>query len=177
MQLCLALGANVFVTSSSPQKIARAKELGAVDGVNYRDDAWPMHLQELLVSNAKDGKPPLLDSIIDSAGGDICTKTLKTLKQGGIVVCYGMTAVPKIEFTMREVLKNVELKGSTLGSRKDLLDATAFAEKHQFVPEVSHVLRGLDEVHEGLNLLRQGAQFGKIIIKFPGREPDGSIRL
>jgi len=114
MQLCLALGANVVVTSSSPQKIALAKELGAVDGVNYLDgtyhvfevprkqsanlsslfhpsvDAWPEHLQNLLVSNAKDGKAPLLDSIIDSAGGDICAKTLKILKQGGIVVCYGM---------------------------------------------------------------------------------------
>ncbi len=67
--------------------------------------------------------------------------------------------------------------GSTLGSRKDLLDATAFIEKHRIVPEVSHVLRGLDEVPEGFNLLRQGAQFGKIVVKFPGREPDGSVRL
>ncbi|KAF8327217.1 uncharacterized protein EI90DRAFT_3225625 [Cantharellus anzutake] len=177
MQICLALGANVYVTSSSPQKIARAQELGAIDGVNYRDEAWPEHLGKILIANAKNEGTALLDSVIDSAGGDICAKSLKILKHGGIVVCYGMTSVPKIEFTMREVLRNVELKGSTMGSRKDLLDATAFMEKHRIVPEVSHVLRGLEEIHEGFKLLNEGAQIGKIVVKFPGREPDGSVRL
>ena len=68
----------------------------------------------------------MLDAIIDSAGGDIMTKTTKMMKPGAVVSCYGMwvdisasvlvlivdrTAVPSVTMTMREVLKNIELKG------------------------------------------------------------------
>lgn len=64
-----------------------------------------------------------------------------------------------------------------MGSRQDLIDATAFLAKHRIVPEVSHVLRGLDEAEEGFNLLKEGGQIGKIVIKFAGRNPDGEVRL
>ena len=67
--------------------------------------------------------------------------------------------------------------GSTLGSRKDLLDATAFIEKHQIFPKVSHVLQGFDGLYEGLRLMRDGTQFGKIVVKFPGSEPEERTRL
>lgn len=64
-----------------------------------------------------------------------------------------------------------------MGSRYDLIDATNFITKHNIVPEVSTVLRGLEEAEEGFKLLQAGDQMGKIIIKFPGRTPDGDIRL
>ena len=52
-----------------------------------------------------------LDSVIDSAGGDIMKQTLKLLKSGGKVVCYGMTAVPEITFRMPDVMRNIQLLG------------------------------------------------------------------
>lgn len=64
-----------------------------------------------------------------------------------------------------------------MGSRQDFLDATAFLTTHRLVPEVSHVLRGLEEAEEGFKLIQSGAQMGKVVIKFAGRNPDGEVRM
>ncbi|KAF9517984.1 hypothetical protein BS47DRAFT_1482931 [Hydnum rufescens UP504] len=153
LQLCVAIGARVFVTSSDPAKIDRAIELGAVGGVMYTEEKWPSQLGKLLKTHGAHSAD--LSVIIDSAGGDISGKTMKLLRHGARVVCYGLTASGSINFTIREVLKNIELKGSTMGSRQELIDATAFIEKHRIVPVVSHVLRGLEEAEQGFEILRQ----------------------
>ena len=64
-----------------------------------------------------------------------------------------------------------------MGSRQDFIDATNFITKHQIIPEVSHVLRGLEESEEVFKLLASGDRMGKIVIKFPGRAAEGDIRL
>lgn len=63
-----------------------------------------------------------------------------------------------------------------MGSRQDFLDCVAFLAEKQIYPEVSHVLRGLDEAQEGFRLMESGSQIGKIVIKFPGRTPEGDVR-
>ena len=107
MQICLAIGANVYVTSGNPDKIRRATSLGVKGGANYNDsrfhhdhvltlnlitilfckESWPVQVSALL---AKEKKGTMLDAIIDSGGGDIMGQAGKILKQGGRVVCYGM---------------------------------------------------------------------------------------
>ncbi len=67
--------------------------------------------------------------------------------------------------TMREVMKNQRLIGSTMGSHQDLIDATNFLAKHKIVPVVSHVLDGLESADEGFKLLDKGDHFGKIVIR------------
>ena len=67
--------------------------------------------------------------------------------------------------TMREVMKNQRLLGSTMGSRADLAAATAFMAEHRIVPIVSTVLDGLAAAEEGFQLLEQGDHFGKIVIQ------------
>ncbi|KAG2106766.1 uncharacterized protein F5147DRAFT_746199 [Suillus discolor] len=163
MQLCLARGANVYVTSGSEEKIRKATALGAKGGVNYKLKDWPSHLVALLAKNS--GKSAKIDAVLDSGGGDIITRVNSVLKQGGKVVVYGMTANPQIKFTMREVLKNQRLIGSTMGSLKDLTDATTFMSEHRIVPVVSHVLEGLEAAEEGFELMKRGDQFGKIVIR------------
>ncbi|PPQ65645.1 hypothetical protein CVT24_011799 [Panaeolus cyanescens] len=167
LQLCLAKGANVYVTSGSPDKLQKAIELGAKGGANYKDRNWPSQIRELL---SKDKKNDMLDAVIDSAGGDIMNQAGKLLKQGGRVVCYGMTASPDIKFTMRQVLANQQLLGSTMGSHQDLRDATAFIEKHRIVPIVSHVVDGLESAEQGFELIKRGDQFGKVVIKLRQRD-------
>ncbi|TRM61209.1 hypothetical protein BD626DRAFT_549209 [Schizophyllum amplum] len=154
MQLCIARGATVYVTSSSPDKIRRAVELGAKAGFNYKDQAWPSQLGAVLKEEGA-----MLDGVIDAGGGDILTQTSPILKHGGRVACYGMTASPKISMTMPVVLRNQKLMGSTMGSLKDMKDATAFMEEHKVVPIVSDVLKGLD-----------ARQFGKIVIDMRGNK-------
>ncbi|OJA20396.1 hypothetical protein AZE42_05357 [Rhizopogon vesiculosus] len=163
MQLCLARGANVYVTSGNEEKIHKATSLGAKGGVNYKSNDWPSQLATILAKTS--GKPAKIDAVIDSGGGDIMTRVNSILKQGGKVVVYGMTANPQIKFTMREVLKNQRLIGSTMGSHKDLIDATKFVSENRIVPVVSHVLDGLEAAEEGFELMKRGDQFGKIVIK------------
>jgi len=83
---------------------------------------------------------------------------------------------------MREVLKNqkllgmhqvlgsresmlITIKGSTMGSRQDLINATDFLVQHRIVPIVSHVIDGLESAEEGFEILKQEKQFGKVVIK------------
>ncbi|KAI5900674.1 NAD(P)-binding protein [Schizophyllum commune H4-8] len=159
LQICLAQGVIVYVTSSSPDKINRALGLGAKAGFNYRDEDWAKQLGATL--KKENG---VLNSVIDGSGGNILTQTSSILKHGGRVVVYGTTAAPVIPMTMPAVLRNQKLIGSTMGSRKDLEDATAFMAKHKIVPVVSDVLDGLDAVEQGFDLIKRGGQFGKIVI-------------
>lgn len=166
MQICLAKGANVYVTSGSLDKVRRATLLGAKGGANYKDKSWPAQIGALL---AKEKKGTMLDAIIDSGGGDIMGQAGKLLKQGGRVVCYGMTSNPQITFTMRQILANQQLLGSTMGSHQDMRDATKFLTEHRIVPVVSHVLDGLESAEEGFELLKKGNQFGKVVINLHGK--------
>lgn len=81
-------------------------------------------------------------------------------------------------FTMREVLKNQQLIGSTMGSHKDLIDATNFIAEHRLVPVVSDILDGLESAEEGFELINKGQQFGKVVIRIRQREATaGNARL
>ncbi|KAF5364632.1 hypothetical protein D9758_005598 [Tetrapyrgos nigripes] len=163
LQLCVAKGANVYVTSGSQEKIAKAVKLGAKGGANYKDKKWSKQIQDLLQKNSPSN--PQLDSVIESAGGDVMNNLGLILKQGGRVSCYGMHANPSIPFTMRQVMRNQKLLGSTMGSIQDLKDATDFLYKHRIVPVVSHVIDGLESAEEGFELLKNGEQFGKVVIR------------
>ncbi|KZP14322.1 NAD(P)-binding protein, partial [Athelia psychrophila] len=159
IQLCIAQGANVYVTTGSADKIKKAVDLGAMGRVNYKDADWPAQLADPL---KKDGIDQL-DVVIDSAGG-LMAQVGKVLKAGGIVVCYGMTAGRQINMTMREVIRNQRLIGSTMGSKADLKDTTAFLEKHRILPAVSHVLYRLEGALGGFETMKQGEGFGKVVV-------------
>ncbi|THU80563.1 NAD-P-binding protein [Dendrothele bispora CBS 962.96] len=163
LQLCVAKGANVYVTSGSQEKIDKAKKLGAKGGANYKDKNWGKTIQDLLKTNSPSN--PQLDSVIDAGGGDIMNAIGSVLKQGGRVSCYGMHANPSIPFTMRQVMRNQKLLGSTMGSIQDLRDATDFLSKHRIVPVVSNVIEGLESAEQGFELLNKGDQFGKVVIR------------
>ena len=69
------MGIRVWVTSSSADKIARAKDLGAEGGINYREEGWEKKLLAMLPKERAS-----LDAIIDGAGGDIAAKGVRLLK-------------------------------------------------------------------------------------------------
>ena len=163
LQFAVALGSNVFVTSGDAGKLERAKQLGAAGGVSYRDADWDRQLGEILPKDR-----PFLDAVVDGAGGDVIKRTVKLLKPGGIVSCYGMTVAPKMDWIMQAVMKNIELRGSTMGSRKEFGEMVEFVRKHKIRPVVSRVAKGLDnlEAIDGLfEDMKQGKQFGKLVIE------------
>ncbi|KAK0537885.1 hypothetical protein OC842_001485 [Tilletia horrida] len=163
LQLAVAAGARVFVTGGSEAKVQRAVNMGAVGGAVYKDEDWPKKIRSQLPKDR-----PYLDSVLDSAGGDIMLAALKAgIRPGGRVVVFGMTVAPKINFTMRDVLRNVELLGSTMGSNEELRDCLAFIEKHKIKPSIDTVINGLEQAHRGFSLLANAEQrsAGKVVVK------------
>ena len=75
----------------------------------HHADKWGSHLQ-----NLTHGEP--FDVVIDGAGGDGVKIFTQLLRLGGIIVSYGMTAKPKVDYTMAAVLRNIEIRGSTMVS-------------------------------------------------------------
>lgn len=159
MQFAAARGATVFVTSSSEEKLSKAKELGASAGVNYKVSDWEKQLAKLLPKSR-----PYLDAVIDGAGGEIVNKTSGLLKHGGIIVSYGMTLGPQAPFTIKALLKNIEMRGSTMGSRKEFADMVDLVRNKQIHPVISHVVNGLNNVDELFEIMKRGENFGKLVV-------------
>ncbi|POR31439.1 Putative zinc-type alcohol dehydrogenase-like protein YogA [Tolypocladium paradoxum] len=169
LQFAVAFGCNVFVTSGDRAKIDRAKQLGAKGGVIYKNDGWEKDLQDMLPSDR-----PFLDAVIDGAGGNVVSKSVRLLKAGGVISQYGMTVSSKMDWLMQAVLANVELKGTTMGSRKEFRDMIAFVNEKKIKPIVSRTVKGLSNIEaiDGLFAeMEAGRQFGKLVIEIDG---DGS---
>lgn len=163
LQLAVAKGCNVWVTSGEETKLEKAKVLGARGGVVYKNAGWETSLAKQLPSSRT-----YFDAVIDGAGGDIIAKAIRLLKPGGVVSCYGMTVSPKMDWLMPAVLRNLELRGSTMGSRTEFKDIVKFVQQMGIKPVVSRSVKGLDnfEAIEGLfDDLREGKQFGKLVIE------------
>ncbi|EXJ63915.1 hypothetical protein A1O7_00250 [Cladophialophora yegresii CBS 114405] len=162
LEFAKATGANVFVTSGSAEKIEKAIALGAKGGVNYKEEGWDKKLLSSLPAENKQ-----LDAIVDGAGGDVVSVGAKLLKPGGIISIYGMTISPKMPFLMQAVLKNIEVKGSTMGSRKEFRDMVNFIKTKQVKPVVSRVVQGfdLDAINSLFEDMKKGSQFGKLVVE------------
>ena len=115
LQFAVAAGAEVWVTSSSEDKIARAVDAGAQGGFLYTDDDWARVMKE------KAGAPSL---IVDSAGGPGYRSLLDLVAPGGRIVNYGATAGPPEKLDLFKVFwKQLKLVGSTMGSPDDFCHA------------------------------------------------------
>ena len=79
-----------------------------------------------------------------------------------------MTVGPKMPFLVQAVLKNIEVRGSTMGSRKEFKDMVDFIKKKETKPIVSRSVRGIENL-DGINSLfddmKRGTQFGKLVIE------------
>ncbi|CAK7566839.1 MAG: hypothetical protein SEPTF4163_004793 [Sporothrix epigloea] len=167
-QLAIAHGCRVFVTTSDPTKLERAqKELGVAGGVSYKDEDWDKQLLKMLPQAR-----PQLDAIIDGAGGDVVKRAVRLLRPGGVISSYGMTVSPKMDWLMSAVLRNIELKGSTMGSRDEFRAMVAFVREHKIRPVVSRVVYGglseanLPAIDSLFDDIKAGRQFGKVVLSF-----------
>lgn len=76
---------------------------------------------------------------------------------------------------MGEILKNIELRGSTMGSRDEFRKAVATLEASRIVPTVSSTFNNLDEADRAIEKLKEGSQFGKLVISIPASAPKGRL--
>ncbi|KAJ5679180.1 hypothetical protein N7462_007424 [Penicillium macrosclerotiorum] len=163
--LVTGIGGGVALMVSSQEKIQKAIELGASGGVSYKEEGWDKKLLGMLPSGKKN-----FDAIIDGAGGDSIEKAARLLKAGGVLSVYGMTVSPKMPFTMQTVLKNIDVRGSTMGSRKEFKEMVEFVNTQKIHPVVSRILKtdiedlvAIDGLFEDM---KEGKQFGKLVIDF-----------
>jgi zinc-binding alcohol dehydrogenase/oxidoreductase len=150
-------GADIFVTSGDENKIKKAIELGAKDGVSYKNENWD---KELLGKNNKG-----FDLIIDGTGGDTISKCLNVINPGGRIVNYGATAGNAEKFEVRKIYwKQAMLIGSSMGSDRDFKNMVDFVSTNKITPVVDKIF-GINDVCNAFRLMDISGQLGKIIIK------------
>lgn len=154
-QFALAAGAEVYVTSSSAEKIARAVAMGAAGGANYTEENWAKPF-----GKASGG----FDVIIDSAGGPGFSNLLKVAKPGGRIAIYGGTRGNVPKFSPQLVFwKQLSIFGTTMGSTEEFIDMVAFVNTHQIVPIIDSSY-SMEDAAAAFEKMNNGKQFGKIIL-------------
>ena len=156
LQFAVAYQARVYVTSGSDEKIAKAKQLGALGGFNYKDPEWVQKAQK---------ETGGFDIIIDSAGGDQFGKLIELALPGGRIVNFGRTSGNIGELSTRLLYwKQISILGSTMGTRDEFLSMIDFIESRKLKPVIDKVFP-LDQINEGFAHMENGNQFGKIVLK------------
>jgi zinc-binding alcohol dehydrogenase/oxidoreductase len=156
VQFAIAAGAQVWVTSGSPEKILRARSLGALGGVNYRGQDWHTELQKAA------GGP--FDVIVDSAGGEGFAKLIELTKPGGRIVFFGATAGNPPGIDLRKCFfRQINVLGTTMGSPVDFEGMKALVAARRIAPVVD-VTFPLAETESALRHMESAAQFGKIVL-------------
>jgi len=165
LQYAVALGAKVWTTSSSTDKIDFAvKTLGVQGGVNYRDKDWTAQLAKLVGGEGES----VIDVVVDGSGS--LEECIKILKPGGRYVFYGNTTLAEHTLThadMRAVYwKQLTILGSTMGSPEEFKEMLEFVGSHDVKPVVSSVHPFTAEGWaRALGEMERGEQRGKIVLK------------
>ncbi|WP_261554100.1 zinc-binding dehydrogenase [Frankia tisae] len=142
-----AAGHTVFVTSRDEGKRARAAALGA---------------DEVFESGAR--LPRRVDAVIETVGAATWSHSLRSLRPGGRLVVSGATSGsnPPAELT-RIFFLQLSVVGSTMGSRKELVELLAFLERTGIRPPV-HEVRPLSAARAAFEQLADGDVFGKLVL-------------
>ena len=157
LQLARLAGARVIVTSSSDEKIARAIELGAAAGVNYRNEKVA---QRVLAMTDGEG----VDMVIDSVGEASWADSLKSLRRGGCLVTCGATtgSNPGADL-QRMFIRQLAVYGSTGGSVDEMRQVVALFARGAFSPVIDRRFP-LEQVDAAFERLNRGEQFGKVVV-------------
>lgn len=155
--MATAAGARAAVTSSQPDKLARARALGAVAGANYRQ---PDYVKVLAAAF-----PSRFDLIVDTLGGERFSDLVSLARPGGRMVLVGATAGPVPDLVLPRIfLKHLDLLGTSMGSPLDFARMLDFCQRHHIRPIVDRVFP-LAAVREAQQHLWDGAQFGKVVLE------------
>jgi NADPH:quinone reductase-like Zn-dependent oxidoreductase len=160
LQFAAAAGARVIVTSSSDEKLARAKALGAYAGINYRTTPeWSKRVLELTNGHGA-------DVVVDVGGKNTLAQSSKCLAWYGTLSVVGGLAgydgeIPAVDLLM----KRARAQGIYVGSRADYLRMSEFIAAHRIKPVVEREIP-VAQYGEALKLLESGNFVGKIVLLF-----------
>ena len=157
LQFARMAGASVIGLSSSEEKLARLKQLGAQHVLNYRDDPnWGAKVREITGGVGA-------DHIMEVVGGDL-TQALQACRVSGRLYIIGALSRKPIEFPARLVINgNVRIIGLTVGSRIHQLEMVQAIETNGLKPVVDRIFP-LSELKAAFRHQEAKAHFGKICI-------------
>ena len=151
IQIAAALGARVVVTSSSPAKIERARELGAADGVPYSEGDWAERVAPV-------------DAVVDSIGAPVWEGALTALAPGGRLVNLGDTARESATVPLSTLyFKYLRIQGTTMGSPREFDALLAHVGEASWRPVIDSVFP-LAEAARAHERLEAPDRFGKVVL-------------
>lgn len=157
IQIAKLRGARVIATASSDSKLARARELGADETVNYSNADWPKQIKRL--TNGRG-----VDVVFEHTGEATWPGSILSLKRGGRLATCGATSGFDARTDLRHVFyRHLTILGSMMGSKADLLAAMKFIESGQIRAVVDRTLP-LAEARQAHQLMEDRAQFGKLVL-------------
>jgi NADPH:quinone reductase-like Zn-dependent oxidoreductase len=160
LAIAKALGASVVVTSSSTEKLERARGLGADVGFN--------HETEDVVAGVKDVTGGGAHVVVDHVGEATWKHSLAAARSAGRVCVCGATTGPNPPAQLHRIWwKQLTVYGSTMGSKEDFEAAYDLVKAGRALPVVDAVFP-LPEAAAAHERLEAGEQLGKIILRIPG---------
>lgn len=154
-------GALAIVTSSSDEKLERAKAFGAALGINYkREPEWSREVRQALGGRGA-------DLIVELGGAGTLDQSLRAIRTSGTLALIGVLSGAAAELNLgRVVTQNVRLQGVTVGSRDAFEEMVRAFELHGAKPPIDDKRYAFDEVAAAITAIGEGRHFGKICIEF-----------
>ena len=159
LQFAKALGATVIVTSSSDEKLAHAKELGADHGINYQaTPEWGVAVKELT-----DGRGA--DVVVEVGGTATLPQSFKAVRRSGHIPVIGALAGAQMDVAVYElIMTNAHLHGIGVGNRDGYEAMMRFVDEHRVSP-VIHKSYAFDEAATAMQDISKGEHFGKLVVR------------
>ena len=159
LAIAKALGGRVIVTSSSPDKLARARELGADATFNHETDDVVAGVKEVTGGGAH--------VVVDHVGEKTWKRSLDAARPAGRVCVCGATTGPNPPANLHRIWwKQLTIFGSTMGSTQDFEAAYELVKSDRAVPVIDRVF-SLSKTAAAHERLEAGDQLGKIVLRIP----------
>ena len=158
LQFAKALGAHVIVTSSSDEKIARAKELGADHGINYRDTPeWGLVAREMANGIG-------VNCVVEMGGEGTLPQSVAALRRNGYIGNVGYLAGIGLGLTVYDLIeRNANLHGMSVGHRDGFVAMMECVARHEISPVIDREYE-FEAATTALADIHEGAHFGKLVI-------------
>ncbi len=151
------MGARAIITSSSDEKLARAKDLGADELINYHQNpAWEEQVLEMTNDRG-------VDVTIETGGGGTLEKTMEATRVGGTISLIGVLSGGMINPTT-VMRKSIRLQGVYVGNRRMFEDMNAAFALNKIHPVVDRVFE-FDDARSAYHAMRAAGHFGKLVVK------------
>jgi NADPH:quinone reductase-like Zn-dependent oxidoreductase len=157
LQFAKLLGARVIITSSSDAKLARARELGADAGVNYRTTRdWPRAVRELTGGAGA-------HLVVDTAGE--LAAAIEAVRVGGRIAFVGLLRGTQADVDLVKLMgSSATIRAIDVGSREMFESMNRAIESARLRPVIDRTF-AFDEARDAFRYLREGAHFGKVCIR------------